>query len=177
MNVVFRCDAVWCSVVQRGAVCCSVFHFAAVWCSVVQCGAVWLVFFNVLYCVVRSRHTRSPVELLQCVAVRCSALQYVAVRCSVLQCVAVCCSVLQCVAVCCTVAADSITFYIVAVCCSVLQCVAVCCSALQCAITCDIPCMSEFRVFCFGFGVQNLVFWSWYIHTYIYICIYARILH
>jgi len=38
--------------------------------------------------------------MLQCVAVRCSALQCVAVCCSVLQCAAVCCSVLQCVAVC-----------------------------------------------------------------------------
>jgi len=37
--------------------------------------------------------------LLQCVAVRCSALQCVAVRCSALQCVAVRCSALQCVAV------------------------------------------------------------------------------
>ena len=37
--------------------------------------------------------------MLQCDAVRCSALQCVAVCCSVLQCVAVCCSVLQCVAV------------------------------------------------------------------------------
>jgi len=47
--------AVWCSVVQCGAVCCSVsrvYDFGevtnyshqvcgAVWCSVVQCGAVW----------------------------------------------------------------------------------------------------------------------------------------
>jgi len=47
--------------------------------------------------------------VLQCVAVRCSALQYVAMHCSVLRYVAVCCSVLPCVAVCC----------------SVLQCVAV----------------------------------------------------
>ena len=42
------------------------------------------------------------VDVLQCVAVRCSVLQCVAVHCSVLQCVAVCCSVLQCVAVCCS---------------------------------------------------------------------------
>ena len=71
-------------------------------------------------------------NVLQCVAVCCSALQCeshdialtvsahlsianVRVVC-VLQCVAVCCSVLQCVAVCC----------------SLLQCVAVRCSALQC---------------------------------------------
>ena len=50
--------------------------------------------------------------MLQCVAVRCSALQCVAVCCSVLQCVALRCSVLQCIAVRC----------------SALQCVAVCCS-------------------------------------------------
>jgi len=67
----------------------------------------------------RYRHTRN---VLQCVAVRCSALQCVAVCCSVLQCVAVCCIMLQCVAV-----------Y-----CSVLQCVAVHCSVLQCAVYCSV---------------------------------------
>jgi len=29
------------SVMQRGAVCCSVLRFGAVWCSVLQCVAVW----------------------------------------------------------------------------------------------------------------------------------------
>jgi len=42
-------------------------------------------------------------RVLQCVAVRCSALQCVAVCCSVLYCVVVCYSVLQCVTVCCNV--------------------------------------------------------------------------
>ena len=56
--------------------------------------------------------------MLQCVAVRCSALQCVAVCCSALQCVTMRCSVLQCVAVRC----------------SALQCVAVRCSALQCVL-------------------------------------------
>jgi len=62
--------------------------------------------------------------VLQCVAVRCSALQCVAVRCSVLQ--AVRCSVLQCVAVRCSALQCG------AVGCSVLQCVAAGCSGLQC---------------------------------------------
>ena len=30
---------VWCGVVWRGAMCCSVMQCGAVWCSVVQCGA------------------------------------------------------------------------------------------------------------------------------------------
>jgi len=67
----------------------------------------------------RYRHTRN---VLQCVAVRCSALQCVAVRCSVLQCVAVCCSVL----------------HYAAVCGRVLQCIAMCCSALQCIAVCSV---------------------------------------
>ena len=57
--------------------------------------------------------------MLQCVAVRCSALQCVAVRC--MQCVAVSCSALQC----------SALQYIAVLCCA-LQCVAVSCSVLQC---------------------------------------------
>ena len=46
--------------------------------------------------------------MLQCIAVRCSALQRVAVRCSALQCVAACCSALrhvaECITVCCSIA-------------------------------------------------------------------------
>ena len=105
-------------------------------------------------------HTQtSPPPVLQCVAVRCSALQCVTVCCSVLQCVAVCCSVLQgvavvfasmyihsrlymCVAVCvlqyvalyCSevrINSHSRLCMCVAACCSVLQRVAVCCSVLQ----------------------------------------------
>jgi len=68
------CAAECCSVVYYVAVpCCSVVHYVAVTCRVVQC-----------------------------VAVRCSALQRVCR--SVLQCVARCCRVLQCVAVCCRAA-------------------------------------------------------------------------
>jgi len=40
---------------------------------------------------------------LQCVAVWCNAVQYVAVRCSALQCAAVHYNALQCVVVCCSV--------------------------------------------------------------------------
>ena len=60
--------------------------------------------------------------MLQCDAVRCSALQCLAVRCSALHNVAVCRSMLQ----------------RVVMCCSALQCVAVRCSALQCAAVCCI---------------------------------------
>jgi len=74
---VLQCVAVYCSVLQRIAVCCSVLQCAAVYCSVLQCIAVCC-------------------SVLQCVAVWCSVLQCVVACCSVLQCVAVCCSVLQC---------------------------------------------------------------------------------
>ena len=60
-GALLQCVAVCCSVVQCGAVWCSVLQCVAVCCSVLQCGAVW-----------------------------CSVLQCVAVCCSVLQCVAVC---------------------------------------------------------------------------------------
>jgi len=123
MVVYYECMQVlvYCSVLQRDAVCCSVLQCVAAWCSV-----------------------------LQCVAVCCSVLQCVAVCCSVLQCVAVCCSVLQwkclqdtlwsssnlllCAR--CVAARQCITtvcrFRYVTVYCSVLQCIAVCCSVLQC---------------------------------------------
>jgi len=79
---VLQCVAVWCSVLQCGAVCCSVVQCVAVWCSVLQCGAVCC---NVM----SSRLAR-----------RCLANVSYEVR-SVLQCVAVCCNV--CLAVCCSV--------------------------------------------------------------------------
>ena len=68
-------------VLQRVAVCGSVWQCVAVCCSVLQCMAVCG-------------------SALQCVAVCCSVLR-VAVCCSVWQCVAVCCSVWQFVAECC----------------------------------------------------------------------------
>ena len=75
------------------------------------------------------RHVFKPVavccSVLQCAAVRCSALR-VAVCCSVLQCAAVCCSVLQYSAVLCSMVQRG------AVWCSVVQCVTVCCSVLRC---------------------------------------------
>jgi len=85
------------------------------------------------------KHHVVCVCVLQCVAVRCSALQCVAVfavRCSVLQCVAVfavCCCLLQCVAVRCSVlqllnisVANTLHPKHHAVCGYALQCVAVC---------------------------------------------------
>jgi len=57
---------------------------------VAVCGSVW-------------RCVTVYSSVLQCVAVCCGVLQCVAVCCSVLRCVAVCCSVLQCAAVCCSV--------------------------------------------------------------------------
>jgi len=67
---VLQCVAVWCTVLQCGALCCSVVHCVAVWCTVLQCGAVC-----------------------------CSVVHCVAVWCTVVQCGAVCCSVVHCVAV------------------------------------------------------------------------------
>jgi len=60
-----------------GEVCCSVLQYVAVWCSVVQCGAVCYsleVLCGALCCCV-----------FECIAVCCSVLQSVAVCCSVLQ--------------------------------------------------------------------------------------------
>jgi len=98
--------------------------------------------------------------VLQCIAVRCSALQfvvasstdhfggrsqYVAVHCSALQCAAVCCSELQCVAVCCSFIHQSLwrekpvehsALQCVSLRFSALHCVAARCSALQCVAVC-----------------------------------------
>jgi len=62
-----QCDAVWCSAMQCGAVCCSVLQCDEVWCSVmqcvaqrcsvVQCGAVWC---SALECHTAT-HRNSPV--------------------------------------------------------------------------------------------------------------------
>jgi len=89
-----QCVAVWRSVSQCVAACCTVLQpnnvphkitlYGAVCCRVLQCAAVCS-------------------SVLQCVAVCCSVLQRVAACCSVLQRVAVCRRVLQCVAVCCSV--------------------------------------------------------------------------
>jgi len=71
---VWRFVAVWCSVVQRVAVCCSVSKLER---SKVICPQLYIVCVIAACC-----------SVLQCATVWC---------CSVLQCVAVCCSVLQCV--------------------------------------------------------------------------------
>jgi len=80
MSVSIVYGVVYCKVLQRDAVCCSVLQ----------------------HVVTKGSPSADPDEdgVLQCVAVCCNVLQCVAVCCSVLQCVAVCCSVLQCVAVC-----------------------------------------------------------------------------
>ena len=199
-----QCVAVWCSLVQRAAVCdractfrCSVLqrvavpqYFSlvqcgAVWCSVVQCGAVWcsVVQCGVVWCCV-----------VQCVAVCCSVLQCVAVCCNVLQCVAVCRSVLRCVAVYCSVFVHSLQhtcFYVTwilifvpgiifrdicasglclcwswwrfrcaAVLCSVLWCVAACCSVLQRVAVC---CVLQRVAACCSVLQYDAVCWSVYV--------------
>jgi len=74
-----------CSVVQRGAVCCSVWQCIVVCCRALQRGAVYC---SVLQC--------------ECIAVYCClSLPCVAACCSTLQCVSVCHRVLPCVAVFC----------------------------------------------------------------------------
>jgi len=118
--------AVWCSVLQCGAVCGS--------------GAVWKA--NGLP--LRGHYRAGNAS----VVVWCSVVQCVTVCCSLLQCIAVwkvnglskswtkqgweckCCSVLQCVAACCTVL--QCVMQCVEVCCSVLQCGAVWYSVVQC---------------------------------------------
>jgi len=86
-----QCAAVCCSVLQSVAVCCRVLQCVAVCCSVLQCVAVccaWTITYVNLY---TQKHTKNTCTynyvhasqwqcgalriLLQCVAVRCSALQ------------------------------------------------------------------------------------------------------
>jgi len=117
---VVQCGAEWCSVLQCVAVCCRVVQCVAVCCSVLQSGAVCC-------------------RVVQCVAVRCSVVQCGAVWCSVVQCDAVWCSVLQCGAVWCSVVQCD------AVWCSVLQCVAVCCSRAR---SIRIPCALRYVAVC-----------------------------
>ena len=71
---------VCCSVVQCGAVCCSVLHC---FCTVLHC------FWTVLHCAALC-HSAS-----HCSAVWCSVVQCGAVWCNVMRCAIVCCSMLQ----------------------------------------------------------------------------------
>jgi len=99
------CAAVRSSVMQYGALCCSVVHFAAACCCVLECDSVL-------------NHGALCCSVVQCVAVCCCDLQCVAARCfvsqrgvlwcSMLQYGAVCCSMVQCVAVWCSVLLSSI---------------------------------------------------------------------
>ena len=103
---VLQCVAVFCSVLQRDAVCCSGLQCAAALTNIMR-------------------------AFTQCNVLQYNELQCVAVCCSVQQCVPSCCNMLQhsqtlyvfahCV-MCCSM------FQYVVVCCSVWQCVAVCCS-------------------------------------------------
>ena len=179
-----QCDEVCCSVLQYVAVCCSTLQCVAVRCSVLQCVAYNICRYTCVFmcipvkqalfttCVARDAGVTVWYSMMQCVAVRCSALQrvavcfgmfwYVTVRCSalhsttytilllvlpILQCVAVCCNVLQCVAVCCTVL-HTPYFYLYCPSCSVLQCVAVCCNVLQCvAVCCSVLQSTTYTIF------------------------------
>jgi len=114
-----QCVAMWCSVLQYGAVCCSVC------CSVLQCVAVCCNIFDKSESARQVRHG----SWLWCSVVQC------VLQC-VLPCVAVCCSVLQRVATYLTnlqVPGRCDTVHdCVAVWCRVLPCVAVCCCVLWC---------------------------------------------
>jgi len=148
------------------AVCGSVLQCIAVGCSVLQC--LW--YIRIHHCADGSTASESrdrDIELLSafsgcksgCGAVCCSVLQCVAVRCSAVQgamvcysavevcqdrdmkllpseCVAVCCSMLQYVAVRASLSRLRYLAFTVRVCCSVLQRAARCCSALQCVSVC-----------------------------------------
>jgi len=133
----------WCRVLQCVAERCSEVHGAGCW-RVLQCVAA------VAHCLWR-HHSHElcsfywPPSVLQCVAVRCSAVQCGAVRCGVLQGVAVCCSVLwqSLMIISSAMCAGStpsigcpvrygVLLQCVAVCCRVVQGVAMCCNVLQC---------------------------------------------
>jgi len=92
-----------CSVLQRVAACCSVLQRVAAWCMVH--GAVWCSAVQrvTACCSVLHPDAGRPPYPIAS-NVCCSVLQHAAVYCRVLQCAAVCCSVkLQCVAACCSV--------------------------------------------------------------------------
>jgi len=115
---VLQCVAVFCSVLQRVAVC-----RVAVCCRAA------------VFALASSEFTVCC-SVLQCVAVCCRVLQCVAVCHSVLPCVIECCSVLLCVAVrylplCWRNAALTLASSEDTVCCRVLQCVIVCCGVVS----------------------------------------------
>ena len=109
--------AVYGSVLQCVAVCCSVLQCVAAQHS--KCNrpytntnshaSVMPIYYThphiTLFKIVKYKYTYMNTYTLSqdSTLVRYAALQCVAVCCSVLQCVAVCCSVLQCVALCCSV--------------------------------------------------------------------------
>jgi len=155
--------AVWCSVLQCGAACCSVMQRVAVWCSVLPkvCAIAILyhewsgkLIFAKFYLVADKIarydiHHHYSTDYPQ-------ILPHVSVWCSVLQCVAVCCSVSQCIAVSLlrntlnpiTVHLATHKFYSesqrVTMCCSVLQHVSVCCSQLATKYTIYNYCSSDY---------------------------------
>jgi len=99
--------AVYCSVLQCVAVCCSGYRATTSSSIYYMCGA--------MCCIV-----------LQCVAVCCSGYRATTSSSICYMCGAVCCNVLQCVAV----AIELLHLALYSTC--VVQCVAVCCSVLQC---------------------------------------------
>ena len=83
-------------------------------------------------------------------------LQCVAVRCSALQCVAVCCNALQCVAVCCNVLMMSSSMS----------------ASVQICVSCNVCSVLQFDLvyWCVLECVAGR-----YIRTYIHICIHVRV--
>jgi len=90
-------DAVYLSVLQCVALCCSVLCLMQ-YLSVLQYVAVNCSLLCLMY-VTSLSLSLSLSLVLQSVAICCSVLQCIAVYCSVLQCVAGCCSALQCASI------------------------------------------------------------------------------
>jgi len=129
-----QCTAVWYSVLQCVAVCCSVLQWLVRQrneaCATHECVMLPTLMSHVTW--VHCKREKHRCE--QCAeVVCCNVLQYAAVYCSVLQSGIVWCSLLQCV---------DVKHYLwhrrsdTTRKCAVLECAAVCCSVLQCATTC-----------------------------------------
>jgi len=180
---VWQCVAVYGSLLQCVAVCCSVCIYSVPTASVrtCVCESMSMYVFAVYLESVGRYTTRlytwcvtGRCSVLQCVAACCSVLQGVAVCGSVWHFVAVCCSVLQCVPVCVSTVfqqhrdarvCESMSMYVFTVYLESVgryttrlytSCVAGCCSVLQCV---TVRCMGWHGVAVYGCVLQCVTVW------------------
>ena len=165
--------SMWCRVLQRVAVCCSVLLLT--WCLLFTAPLSTVLCCSALQ---RVTHTHSRQIVLHCVVLCCRVLQRVAVRCSVSH-ILIAGKVMEpptyiiCIYIyirCLLFTAPlSTVFYPPAcrsVCCGVLQSVAVYCSLLQCVAVDVVP-----EIFLYTYTCMYMCICI-YVYIYIYIYIY-----